>query len=189
MGMGYPLGEPTSRVAPRQNMKARANNEQRHRSPAGGVALVLVWWGVLGGLWMLLVDTVSTAEVLCAVVVAAAGAFVTRLVIEGGAARMHHAENIVMALARQLARVPSDLWLLGLALWRALAGPPRPGRFHELALELPVDELGNGRRAEIELVGSLAPNTIVLGVDERRVVVHQLLARQGERESVVELGS
>jgi hypothetical protein len=75
------------------------------------------------------------------------------------------------------------------ALSRALAGRRRQGRFHELALELPVDERGNGRRAAIELVGSLAPNTIVLGVDDRRVIVHQLLARHGERDSVVEVGS
>lgn len=97
--------------------------------------------------------------------------------------------GVPLALARQLARVPADLWLLALALARALAGRRRPGRFHELALRLPVDERGNGRRAAIELVGSLAPNTIVLGVDERWVVVHQLLARSDERESVAEVGS
>ncbi len=48
---------------------------------------------------------------------------------------------------------------------------------------------GDARRAGIELAGSLAPNTIVLGVDEQQVVVHQLAARHGERASVVEIGS
>jgi hypothetical protein len=138
---------------------------------------------------MLLVDTVSTAEVLCAALVALAGAFVTRLVLGSGAAGMRPGPSLLAALARQLTRVPTDLWLLAVALARALAGRRRPGRFHELALELAVNEKGNGRRAVIELVGSLAPNTIVLGVDEHRVVVHQLVARHSERSSVGEIGS
>lgn len=138
---------------------------------------------------MLLVDTVSTAEVLCAVAAALAGVLVTRLVLGSEIEGMHPTIGLVAALARQLARVPADLWLLTVALARTLAGHRRPGRFHKLALELAVDEQGNGRRAGIELVGSLAPNTIVLGVDERRVIVHQLVARHDERASVREIGS
>ncbi len=170
-------------------MKARANNGQRHRPPAGAGVLVLAWAGVLGGLWMLLVDTVSTAEVLCAVAAAVAGALVTRLVFESGTARMRPAAGLLAAVVRQLARVPGDLWLLALVLARTLAGHRRPGRFHRLPLELPVSAAGDARRAGIELAGSLAPNTIVLGVDEQQVVVHQLAARHGERASVVEIGS
>lgn len=167
-------------------MNAEVN--RRRRLLAGGLALI-VWWALLGGVWMLLVDTVSAAEVLGAVAAALAGALATRLVFDSGVAAIRPAGNLPLAMAKQLARVPADLWLLTVALARALAGRRRPGRFYELALELPVDERGNGRRAAIELVGSLAPNTIVLGVDERRVIVHQLLARHSERESVVEVGS
>lgn len=163
-------------------------NTRRRRLLAGGLVLT-GWWALLGGMWMLLVDTVSTAEVLCAVAAALAGVLVTRLVFDSGIASMRPAGNLPVAVAKQLARVPVDLWLLAVALARALAGRRRPGRFYEMALELPVDERGNGRRAAIELVGSLAPNTIVLGVDEQRVIVHQLLARHSERESVVEIGS
>jgi multisubunit Na+/H+ antiporter MnhE subunit len=152
--------------------------------------MLLAWWALLAGAWMLLVDTVSTAEVLCAAAAALSGVLVTRLVFDSGVGKVRPAGSLALALARQLTRVPADLWLLAVALTRALAGRRRrPGRFHELALELPVDERGNGRRAGIELVGSLAPNTIVLGVDERRIVVHQLLARHSGRESVVEVGS
>jgi hypothetical protein len=155
----------------------------------GGAVVVLAWWALLGGAWMLLVDTVSTAEVACAVVAALAGVVATRLVFGSGIAGMRPTVSLCSALARQSARVPVDLWLLAVALARTLAGRRRPGRFHELALELAVNEQGNGRRAGIELVGSLAPNTIVLGVDEHRVVVHQLVARHGERSSVGEIGS
>jgi multisubunit Na+/H+ antiporter MnhE subunit len=167
-------------------MSARVN--KRRRLLTGALVLV-AWWVLLGGVWMLLVDTVSTAEVVCAVAAALIGVAVTRLVFDNGIASMRLAGSLLVALARQLGRVPADMWLLAVALSRALVGRRRPGRFHELALELPVNAQGNGRRAAIELVGSLAPNTIVLGVDERRVIVHQLLARHGERESIVEVGS
>jgi multisubunit Na+/H+ antiporter MnhE subunit len=171
-------------------MKARANKRGRLLV---GATVWLACWVLLGAVWMLLVDTVSSAEGLAAAAAALAAVIATRLVFASGLAEMRLAGGVSAALARalvrQLARVPADLWLLALALARALAGRRRPGRFHELALELPVSERANGRRAAIELLGSLAPNTIVLGVDERRVVVHQLLARHQERESVVEIGS
>jgi multisubunit Na+/H+ antiporter MnhE subunit len=167
------------------DMTARADKRRRRLALA---AMLIAWWALLGGGWMLLVDTVSTAEVLSAVAASLVAAFATRVVF-GGVDSMRPAASLLVALARQMARVPADLWLLAVALRRALAGRRRPGRFHELALELPSSERGNGRRAAIELVGSLAPNTIVLGVDERRVIVHQLLARRAERESVVEIGS
>lgn len=171
-------------------MKAPAN--KRGRLLARAVVL-FACWVLLGGVWMLLVDTVSSAEGLAAVAAALVGAFATLLVFDSDLAEMRlaggMAGGLLMALGRQLARVPADLWLLALALSRALVGRWRPGRFHELALELPMSEKANGRRAAIELIGSLAPNTIVLGVDERRVVVHQLLARHQERERVLEIGS
>jgi multisubunit Na+/H+ antiporter MnhE subunit len=156
----------------------------------GGVVVLLAWWwGFLAGAWMLLVDTVSSAEVACAVAAALAGVVITRLVFGSGIAGMRPTVSLCSGLARQLARVPVDMWLLAVALGRALAGHRRAGRFYELSLRLAVNENGNARRAGIELLGSLAPNTIVLGVDEQRVVVHQLVARQRERAGVREIGS
>lgn len=166
-------------------MRARADKRRRRLALA---AVLIAWWALLGGMWMLLVDTVSTAEVLGAVAASLLAALATRLVF-GGVDAMRPAASLAVALARQLGRVPADLWLLALALRRALGGRRRPGRFHELALELPASARGDGRRSAIELIGSLAPNTIVLGVDERRVIVHQLLACHAERENVVEISS
>lgn len=170
-------------------MTDRANNQRERLRVGGPVLLLVVWWALLGALWMLLVDTASRAEEVSAVVVALVGAFVTGLVLASRIAGMRATAIVCSALARQLVRVPADLGLLAVALARALTGRRRPGRFHELALELAVDERGSGRRAGIELIGSLAPNTIVLGVDERRVIVHQLVARHGERAGVGEIGS
>ena len=170
-------------------MSPQTHRPQRPRRLLVGGVVVLAWWALMGGAWMLLVDTVSTAEVLCAVAAALVGVLVTRLVFASEIADMRPTVSLVTALVRQLTRVPVDLWLLAVTLVRALAGRRQAGRFHELALELAVDEKSNGRRAGIELVGSLAPNTIVLGVDEHRVIVHQLVARHSERTSVGEIGS
>lgn len=153
------------------------------------LATAVGWSALLGGMWLLLVDTASSVEAACGAAAALTGALVTRLVFASGIAAMRHPGGLSIALARQIARVPADMWLLVVALVRTLAGRRPRGRFHEVAIELPLDAHGNGRRASIELIGSLSPNTIVLGVDERRVIVHQLSARQSERESVVRIGT
>lgn len=57
----------------------RAQRKKRRRRLAG-IGALIAWWGLLGGLWMLLVDTVSVAEVSCAVAAAAIGATATKLV-------------------------------------------------------------------------------------------------------------
>lgn len=169
-------------------MNASANRESAERSRTGAIWPLLAWWLVLAGLWMLLVDTLSVAEVLCAVAAAAVGALVTRLALASGIAPMSPSPVLLASIVRQLARVPADLWLLTVVLARALAGHRRPGRLHQIPLGLPIDTAANARRAGIEWAGSIAPNTIVLGVDGREVVVHQLADRYGERASVVEIG-
>jgi multisubunit Na+/H+ antiporter MnhE subunit len=170
-------------------MDARVDKGRRRRRWAGGALVLLVWWGALGGLWMLLVDTVSVAEVSCAAVAALLGALASHLAFEQQIAPLRLTARMLVWLGRQLARVPADLWLLAVVLGRALLGRHRPGRFHEIAVQLPEDPAGNTRRAGIELFGSLAPNTIVLGVDGRRAIVHQLAARHQERDQLREMGS
>jgi|GEM_PF-3169594 len=170
-------------------MAAWVDKGKWRRRGAGRVLVLLAWWMLVGGLWMLLVDTVSTAEVLCAVGAGLAGVLGARLAFESEIARMRPVGGLLKGLARQLLRVPGDLWLLARELVRALIGQRRAGRFHDIALEIPLDPSGSGRRAAIELFGSLAPNTIVLGVDEQRVAAHQLVARHEERSSLREIGS
>jgi len=100
-------------------MTARADRRRRRLVLA---AVLIAWWALLGGLWMLLVDTVSTAEVLSAVAVALVAALATRLVFGSGTDSMRPAASLPAALVRQLARVPADLGLLGIALgvdWRS----------------------------------------------------------------------
>ncbi|HEX3512197.1 MAG TPA: hypothetical protein VHT27_13985 [Solirubrobacteraceae bacterium] len=150
---------------------------------------MLIAFALFVGVWLLLVDTSSTAEWVGALIAAAIAVVAAALVYDSGTARLRFGLRSARGLFAQLARVPVDVWLLVRELARAIAGTHTQGRFHELALELPMSPRGNARRATIELVGSLAPNTIVLGVDERHVVVHQLVARHEERAGVGEIGA
>ncbi len=186
-------------------MAARIDKGRQRRRSAGGALVLVVWCALLGGLWMLLVDTVSVAELVGAAVAALLGVLAGYLAFAEQLAPLRPTPTAIAWFGRQLMRVPADLWLLAVALARALlgrgpagggrigdragGGRRRPGRFHEVAVELPVDPSGNTRRAGIELFGSLAPNTIVLGVDERRAIVHQLVARHQERDRLREIGS
>jgi hypothetical protein len=155
------------------------------------VALLVlaVSWALLIGAWFLLVDTSSVAEWSAAVAAGLVATLAAWVVYESGVARMRPSLVLLRGLGRQLVRVPPDFWLLARELGRALAGRHRAGRFHELRLPLPVNARGDARRATIETLGSLAPNTIVLGIDEEGVIVHQLAARHEERSSVEGIGA
>jgi hypothetical protein len=96
---------------------------------------------------------------------------------------------------RALVKVPSDIALVTAAAVTQLARPRRGsyGTLRSAPFDVPNGEeaLAHGRIALAESAGSLAPNTIVIGVDEDRgaILVHQLW-RTGGREAidVLELG-
>jgi hypothetical protein len=144
-----------------------------------------------GGFYLLLVDTLSTPELYVLVAVG---------IVCAVALSVSREERIVEARVR-------PWWLLG--AWRVLLkiGPdvtilcwealvqlfrPRPARGQFRAVpfgateETPQD---TGRRALTEWIGSMAPNTIVVGVDDERglLLVHQL-RRQGHGEDIDPMG-
>lgn len=146
-----------------------------------------IYLAVLWGMWMLLVDTVSVAELAACAAAAAIGTLAAVLVKHEGIAELSEHRVFLTALPKQLVRVPVDLLLLVRELGRALVGRHPTGRFHELPFEGSDDPRENARRAAVELWGSLAPNTIVLGVDEEKIVVHQLAAHASDRTAVREM--
>jgi multisubunit Na+/H+ antiporter MnhE subunit len=160
--------------------------ERDHRVAAGARlagASVLLWCAIVG-VWMLLVDTYSVAEVLAGAATALLATVATLLVYAQRVVRLRPSAKLAWMLPRWAAQVPIDLWLLARELIRALAGGHRGGRFYARPFAGGVGPRENARRAAIELFGSLAPNTIVVGVDERQVIVHQLAARHVEREGL-----
>lgn len=76
------------------------------------------------------------------------------------------------------ARLPRDMWALG----AALASSRRPrGSVHERSLPAGTDWRRPAERGLAELIGSLAPNTILFAVSARGTGdAHELIERHGE---------
>jgi multisubunit Na+/H+ antiporter MnhE subunit len=174
-------GSGPRRGAGKSSPRARRGAAKRALSFAGV-------WAMLAAVWLLLVDTVAVPELAAGAAAALVGAGATELVRAHATAPLRPRARLLAALPRQAARVPLDLALLMRELARALAGRHPGGRMHSLALRAGSGAEANARRAAVELLGSLAPNTIVVGVDEQQAIVHQLAARSSEREAVAGIG-
>jgi multisubunit Na+/H+ antiporter MnhE subunit len=150
----------------------------------GALLLCLV---AMAAVWMLLVDTSSIAECSAGAAAALIGTLACALVSREDVAPLREHRAFLTGLPRQLGRVPFDLWLLARELGKALLDRHPVGRFHAVPFDGGSGDGDNARRAAVELLGSLAPNTIVLGVDDERVVVHQLAASAAERHAIEEI--
>src|SRR4051812_6973379 len=140
----------------------------------------IVWWGLSAALWLALVDRTELDELLAGAGVAAAAATFAVIVRE----------------RRQVLLRPRLRWLL--AAWRPALGmfrdiPPlvealvtrgilrrdERGKLGEVPFAAVGDDARDASyRVFTETLGTLAPNTIVVGVDRERGVLlaHQLVA-------------
>ncbi len=144
------------------------------------------------GFYLVLIDTISPPELY-------AGAAVVLLALLAFHAsriqRVAQGEIDVRALRRAwraLAHIPIDAAILCREAIAQLASP-RAGRgaFRAIPFRCSDGSVDDGRHALAELIGSLAPNTIVLGIDSETelLLVHQLRTRGGRTElDVLELG-
>jgi multisubunit Na+/H+ antiporter MnhE subunit len=140
------------------------------------------------GLWVAVDDNIGLAELG-----AGAGAAVLAALLAEVA--LHQAGTRIAVRARWLAaayRLPGQVLGDTVLVFRALArqllrGEPPPSGFRELPVRAgDQDREDQGGAAVTRLVllvgaGSLAPNTVVLGIDQDRgvMVVHQLVANEG----------
>jgi hypothetical protein len=146
-----------------------------------------------GAFYLLLIDITDLPELY-------AGAGVCVLAaLAGGAALAEDVAGLAplpaasLRVWRALVRIPRDVVLVSLSI-AAQAFAPRRAR--GVLRAFPFDPAASGsraaaRRALAEAAGSLAPNTIVIGVDAHRklILVHQLRRRGGAKEvDVLELG-
>lgn len=138
----------------------------------------LLWWVSLTVLYDLLVFKTETAELVAGALCGAVSATAAELVRSRG--NVHFAPGFgwlraVPALARDV--VVDTLRMVPL-LWRAARGERLQGRMRYVAF--PAASLkgpeGTTRRALEKFLGSIAPNSFVVGFDERHdvVVLHQL---------------
>lgn len=159
-------------------------------------ALRTVWiltLGLLigGGFYFLLIDITSLPE-LYAMAGVALGCGVTLLLARGqGFSEAWIDPRWLLTGWRVVIRIPPDIALL---CWDAVAQlvAPRPSRgtFRATTFRATADNSEDGgRRALSEWLGSISPNTIVVGVDPERdlVLVHQL-HRQGDSSRLDPLG-
>jgi multisubunit Na+/H+ antiporter MnhE subunit len=155
------------------------------------VASALVGLLIAGGFYMLLIDTSSQPELwagLGAWILAAVAYEVSR---EQGFAEARIRLAWLARGWRVAIRIPAHIWLVSRDAITQLFTPDRPrGQFRAVRFDACSDDPGDaGKRALAEALGSLAPNTIVIGIDTERklLLVHQL-HRQGGREELDPLG-
>ena len=152
--------------------------------------------GVLlgGGFYLLLIDTVQLPELYAgagATLLAAVAFEVSR---EQGFAEAALPIRGVARVWRLALRLPVEIWLVSATAIAQLIRPRHNsrGRFRAVAFDAGGDGPGDaGRRALAEALGSLTPNTIVVGIDpdSKLILVHQLRVRGGREElDPLELG-
>jgi hypothetical protein len=140
----------------------------------------LAWFGGLFVLWLLLVGTVAYVELIAGVGAAAIGATGAEVVRSQGLLRFRVEWRWLRLAWRPLLRVIPEFFLVLFAIVRRPHGAFRTIEF-PTGGERPVDA---GRRAFGVVAASLAPNRLVVYVDEGDggAVVHDLLPRSGPPE-------
>jgi multisubunit Na+/H+ antiporter MnhE subunit len=149
----------------------------------------IVVLGILigGGFYLLLIDTASLPELYVLAGVALACGLLFLVSREQGFIEARVNPMLFIGIWRLVVRIALDIALVS---WEAVAQLVRPrtprGQFRTVrfgAVEETAED--TGRRAVAEAFGSMAPNTIVVGVDPKRhlLLVHQL-RRQGPDEDL-----
>jgi multisubunit Na+/H+ antiporter MnhE subunit len=151
--------------------------------PAGGggrggvVRAFVTWWAALAAFWLALANKLDAAELVAALIAGAAGAAASVLARQQRALLPRPRPRWLLRLGIPLGRWPRDLWLLTRALALALRGRAPAGELVERPFDLTEGPRGAARRILAAVGGTLGPNTVVAGFDERRgtITVHQLL--------------
>jgi hypothetical protein len=149
------------------------------RGGGGTLGAVRAWlasWALLAAFYVVLTDSRRVEELVAAAVVGALGATAAVIVRrERGVVLRPRATDVVTELRSALAW-PRDLARLAVALVRRPAG-----EVVETPFEATGDDPRDGARRALAVVGrSLAPNQIVIAVDEDRGVLraHQLIPEE-----------
>jgi len=164
------------------SLPARRRHEDLPR--ARRVGSFLVWWVLLMAFWVWIDDSVALAELLVGAGVAVMGALLAEVVqCQAGTHVRIRFEWLAegLKLPKEVVR---DLGVVLGALWsQVVKGEgPRSG-FVALPVRPGTDTTEDAtRRALITASRSVAPNTLVLGIDRERnvMIVHHLVLSDGE---------
>jgi multisubunit Na+/H+ antiporter MnhE subunit len=151
--------------------------------------------GVLlgAGFYLLLIDTVQLPEVYAGLGATLLAGLAFEVSREQGFAEASLAPAWLLGGRRVLWRLPTQIWLVSLeAVLQLVSSKRRRGEFRAVRFRAGGEGSRDvGRRALTEALGSLTPNTIVIGIDPDRdlLLVHQLHVQGGREElDVLELG-
>ncbi len=158
------------------------DGQRRQPSARRRAATWLAWWVLMMSLWVAIDDSLQFDELLAGAAAAALAALAAETVSYRAAVRLRMRAAWLAEAARLPGRVAHDTVTVFAALARMLATrQPPPGGFRDMEVRYGDDKpLGVTRRMLLTGARSLAPNTIVLGVDAERdvMVVHELVMRE-----------
>jgi multisubunit Na+/H+ antiporter MnhE subunit len=146
------------------------------------VGFWVAWYVPLVLLWLAFVDTFAREEVIAGLVAAAIAATAADLVRSQDLVRFRMDPHWLRGLSRLPWQVLRDTWLLTVALWRHCTGRPVRGVFRVVPFPTEADDArAAARRALVTALCSVAPNTVVVGVEgaEGEMLVHQLVPEPG----------
>lgn len=162
--------------------------------PLGQVIFWIIWWVLLTGLWIPLAFEVAVPELVAGAVAAAAGATLATAVRAQRLISFRPQLRWALGLWRLPWQVALDTGILVAVLWRRLVlRQPVSGSFRAIPFRaVGENPEANARRAIAVTVGSFAPNTYVIDIDQDHelILVHQLVSKPGDSKSVdpLELG-
>ena len=146
------------------------------------VGFWVAWYVPLVLLWLLFVDTFAGQEVIVGLVAAAIAATAAELVRSQELVRFRLEPRWLRDVHRLPWQVLRDCWLLAVGLWRHCTGRPLRGTFRVVPFPGEADDARSAaRRAVVTALVSVAPNTVVVGIEggEGEMRVHQLVPEPG----------
>jgi hypothetical protein len=150
-------------------------------------------WIFSGAIYLLLIDTTSLPELLVGAGAAALAATGFELAREQHVAGETIRLRWLRRVHRPFLKIASDIAIVSLAALRqAVRRDPECGEFRAARFACGEQEqLESGRRSLAEGFGSVAPNTVIIGIDgDREMILAHQLGRSGGREAIdlLELG-
>lgn len=150
-------------------------------------------WIFAGALYLLLIDITDLPELIVGAGAATLAATGLELAREQQVAGESIRARWMLRAYRPVLKVPSDIWHVSTAaLVQLVRRDTVVGQFRAVPFRRDEDELlEGGRQGLAEGFGSLAPNTIIVGIDsERELILAHQLRRSGGREAIdlLELG-
>jgi hypothetical protein len=136
----------------------------------------LMWWLVLAGLWMALIDNHHLDEMAAGLGVTIVAAVVAVVALNRMSPGVRIPARALVVLPRVLWRMALDAGLLLRALWQTVVlRRPVRGRWVSEPIDAADTPVARGHRMFTTVAASAAPNRIVGDTEGGRLIVHELV--------------